>query len=309
MIILITLLGIFSILFVFLYIFQIRKTKKLEQKLITEHHSKIFHFEEFNKKLQDEIQQRTLHLENTADELKNSNKDLDTFIYKTSHDIKSPLSSLEGLCQIMLLESDIEVIKDFIKKQQHTIATMQLLLFRVVEIGNIRHHKVVVEKLKLHSYFRTAIRGMVKQKNYDIIDFQVDIDSELKISTDIEMLDLIIMNLIKNAIENVEIDRKDKQPIIRIEVEEKYNNHIKITISDNGRGVPKDILDSLFDMFVKGHIEEKNFGLGLYKAKIAAKKINGNLEFVKNVHKTETIFVLTLPKNIESQLENTHQLF
>lgn len=302
MIILSSFLTILLILFVVLYFLQIQKNRKLEQKLISEHHSKLFYFKEYNRKLQKEIKQRTLHLENTARELQNSNNDLDTFIYKTSHDIKSPLTSLEGLCEIILMESDTTIIKEYVKKQKYTLATMQLLLFRVVEIGDIRHHKVTINKVKVLSYFKKAIRGMAKQENYNVIDFQLDIDIDLKIASDLEMLDLIMINIIKNAMENIDTSNKYKQPMIHIQVEEKDAKEVIIKISDNGKGVPEDISETLFNMFVKGHKGEKNFGLGLYKARIATKKIDGEIQFLKNIEKQGASFSVILPKKLESEL-------
>jgi len=298
MIILSIILGTFLLLFIFLYFSQIHKTKKLEQKLISEHHSKLFYFQEFNRKLQEEIRQRTLHLETTASELQKSNQDLDTFIYKTSHDIKSPLTSLDGLCEIMLLENDLEVVREYVKKQKHTIATMQLLLFRVVEIGDIRHHKVLVNNIKLLPYFKKAIKGMAKEENYGVIDFQLDINADLKIITDVEMLDLIVINILKNAMENIESLDKNKQPIIRVQIEEK-EQAIIIAITDNGKGVPKNISKTLFDMFVKGHQGDKHFGLGLYKAKIVAHKIQGDIQFIKKPKYQGACFMITLPKRLE----------
>jgi len=82
----------------------------------------------------------------------------------------------------------------------------------------------------------------------------------------------VILNLIKNA-EDVLVEKNIKNPMIRIETV----NSI-LTISDNGEGISKDIMDKIFDPYFSTKIKKDGTGLGLYMSKtIIEDHCNGKL--------------------------------
>ena len=248
-----------------------------------------------NQELEKKVKERTFNLEATAMELEKINHELDTFIYKTSHDLKSPLTTLEGLCRLILLEDNEEMIHLHVSKQQEVIALMQLLLFRVVEIGDIRHHQVQNSNIRLKRYIKKMLRSMSKTRNFDHISFKIDVPPEFIIKTDIEMLDILLGNVIKNAIENSKpMVEGEEKPYVQI-VSKESKRSWKIMIVDNGIGIHPEISQKIFEMFFRGQENPQNFGLGLYKAQIASKKIRGDIKLSKS-SAGKTMFVVNLPK-------------
>jgi len=67
----------------------------------------------------------------------------------------------------------------------------------------------------------------------------------------------------------------------------------EISIADNGIGIPENKADSVFDLFVTASENVKGFGLGLYEAKLIARRLSGRikLNYPKN---GDTEFVITL---------------
>lgn len=252
----------------------------------------------FRKNLTDELEQkvndRTAYLKTLADELTRANHELDTFLYKASHDLKGPLSSLEGLCHVGLLEQNER--KDmYFNMQREVLNRMQLLLFRIVEIGDIRSHQAITtEPIKLKKHLKSVVRSMRRVEGYKNTSFSLDVDDKLIIMTDAEMLDIALDNIVKNAVQHANSYYGKESPHIRLEYADLGDYH-QIKVIDNGSGMPNEISERIFEMFFRGTDNFKGFGLGLYKAKIAVSKLGGEISLLK-AEKGETIFSITLPQ-------------
>lgn len=252
----------------------------------------------FRKSLTDELEQkvneRTAYLKKITDELTRANHELDTFLYKASHDLKGPLSSLEGLCHVGLMEKD-ERKGMYFNMQRDVLNRMQLLLFRIVEIGDIRGHQPdLSEDIKLKKYLKSVVRSMRRVEGYKNTSFSVNVDDKLMVTTDAEMLDIVLDNIVKNAVQHANSYYGESSPHIRLEHIELESFH-EIKIIDNGSGMPPEIAERIFEMFFRGTDNFKGFGLGLYKAKIAVSKLGGEITLLK-ANKGETIFSVTIPK-------------
>ncbi|EAY32071.1 tetratricopeptide repeat-containing sensor histidine kinase [Microscilla marina] len=252
----------------------------------------------FRKNLTDELEQkvndRTAYLKKLADELTRANHELDTFLYKASHDLKGPLSSLEGLCHVGLLEQD-ERKGMYFNMQREVLNRMQLLLFRIVEIGDIRSHQPeTTETIKLKKHLKSVVRSMRRVEGYKNTSFSVDVNEDLVIITDGEMLDIALDNIVKNAVQHANSYYGNDSPHIRLVYVDLGDYH-QIKIIDNGSGMPLEISERIFEMFFRGTDNFKGFGLGLYKAKIAISKLGGEISLLK-AEKGETIFSITIPQ-------------
>lgn len=62
-------------------------------------------------------------------------------------------------------------------------------------------------------------------------------------------------------------------------VVQKEGDHFRLTVADEGPGIPEGIQQTLFDLFVKGNNSPKHFGLGLYKAQLAVQRMGGVLSY------------------------------
>jgi C4-dicarboxylate-specific signal transduction histidine kinase len=106
----------------------------------------------------------------------------------------------------------------------------------------------------------------------------------------------VILNLIKNA-EDALVEKKIQDPCIKIETYEK-DNELILNISDNAKGVPKDIIDKVFDPYFSTKTKKDGTGLGLYMSKIIVEDhCKGKLE-VKNSSEG-AVFTIKLKENSE----------
>jgi PAS domain S-box-containing protein len=112
------------------------------------------------------------------------------------------------------------------------------------------------------------------------IKVQVDIQTTKNINIYTNEVMQVILNIIKNSIDNF-IEKKIPNPKINIEVKEN-NNKFTIVISDNGGGIDESILLKIFDPYFSTKSEKNGTGLGLYISKIVIENHSSGLLNVKN---------------------------
>ena len=111
----------------------------------------------------------------------------------------------------------------------------------------------------------------VSIKNKNII-LEQNLKSNLIFYTYPSELKQVILNLIKNA-EDILLEREITNPFISIKA---YNS--EIIVSDNGGGIPEDIIDKIFDPYFSTKTKKDGTGLGLYMSKIIIEEhCNGSL--------------------------------
>lgn len=118
------------------------------------------------------------------------------------------------------------------------------------------------------------------------IDLQLNIEN-VKVNADHDLLEQVIINLVKNAIEALDAIDNAKIELI---AKRTFANTVKIVITDNGSGISPDVLDKIFIPFYT--TKRSGTGVGLSFARQIMKLHNGNLS-VKSEEGVGTTFVLT----------------
>ena len=122
-------------------------------------------------------------------------------------------------------------------------------------------------------------------KNFHCDDRFVSYPNELK---------QVVLNLIKNA-EDILIEKEVKDPYIKIQTY-KINNRFVLEVSDNGGGIPKAIINNVFDPYFSTKTQKDGTGLGLYMSKtIIEQHCNGELSVTNN--EAGAVFKVILNKN------------
>jgi hypothetical protein len=171
---------------------------------------------------------------------------------ETAHQIGTPLSSLVGWAEILRSE---HVNPSYITEIEKDIYRLQTITERFSKIGSIPTlEKMDIVKETLESY------DYLKSRSSDLIDFEISVPKEkLNVNLNKQLYGWTIENLVKNAIDAM----KGKGQIsIVIHHEDK---HVKINISDTGKGIPKNKFSKIFE---PGYTSKKRgWGLGLSLAK------------------------------------------
>lgn len=110
------------------------------------------------------------------------------------------------------------------------------------------------------------------------------------ITADKTRLKIILNNLISNAIKFSQVTDR---PMIKFS-SWFQNGEIIIVVEDNGPGIPEDVQEKIFEMFYRARPDSPGSGLGLFIAREAAQKLNGELTVISN-EGSGSKFLLRLP--------------
>ncbi|WP_176223684.1 sensor histidine kinase [Marivirga sericea] len=211
-------------------------------------------------------------LEQKNKELELANDELDHFVYSASHDLKAPLSSILGLINIAKYEVKDETVIDYFVRIENRIERLTLFIKEVIEISRNTRTEIKTEPIVIGKMIDDIIENNNYIEGMEKIEFSKHIGFDSVVVTDKARMEVILNNLISNAIKYSD-SSKDQ---CRIDIKaEKARNELRITISDNGIGIPKDQQEKVFDMFYRGVQGKEGSGLGLYIVKNMLVKLKG----------------------------------
>lgn len=241
-----------------------------------------------NTNLEKIVESRTGELQNAYKHLLAIKQELDTFIYRSSHDIKGPLTRLLGLCHIAKLDVQDKTALQYINLLEAEINATNRILQKLLVYQRIKDWNLQQEKTDLELL---VDRALIQLDNLpDFTATQIERNSPgCSIATDVYLLEVALQNVLENAI--LFSDRRE--PKVNISCHSLHND-LHIQISDNGRGIEEAITENIFTMFYRGSEKSKGAGLGLFIAKEAVTKIGGQIH-LKNVPGWNTTFEIILP--------------
>jgi PAS domain S-box-containing protein len=230
-------------------------------------------------------------LKNSEEKLRNKIKELDTFIYKASHDLKGPLSSMAGLLNLAKMEFQDKEVNLYFDKLEQCNHKLDVILQDLYEIAHITQGHSTMKPIDLNKLITDIISSLRNLPKCNTIHFENEIPPELQLISDEKLLRGILQNLIHNSIK---YRRELSDSYIRIKAHQDINS-VFIEVADNGIGIQEELKNKVFDMFFRGHYTSTGSGLGLYIAKNAAEKLNGHIE-LSSTYGKHTTFCLSLPK-------------
>ncbi|MBS1636662.1 MAG: PAS domain-containing sensor histidine kinase [Bacteroidetes bacterium] len=218
--------------------------------------------------------------------------DLETFIYKTSHDVRSPISTTLGLINVAQHDlKDNAMALHYLGMLKQQAETLDQIVMRLLETTKIRQGKTKLHLIDFEEEISQVIFSFSTTEGFDRIRFEKNIQVTHKFYSDKALVCTIFQNLIHNAIKYRGQDRKD--PYIRIHVADEGRG-IKITIADNGIGISEEAQKEVFKMFFRGTSIASGSGLGLYTVKHCVKKLGGQISLESKAGEGTT-FSIYLP--------------
>lgn len=260
-------LTIFVILIVLLLRFSNRMRK--QKQALTIANNEIL---KINENLEERVASRTKLLQEAVVEL-------DTFLYRASHDLRTPVASIEGvtnLAEHISTREMVEMVKGSTEKMNRLLKNLSV----ISEINQPGEKSEVV---------LTDVIKRVLDRFKDVCgkqDIQVEYScpQSIQIQTYPILLEVIITKLMENAVFFVVLNPGVK-PKITIQATTKENG-IVLTMEDNGTGIDSAVLPRVFEMFFKGHEKSKGSGLGLYIVSRCLRVMKGNAKIASTIGST-----------------------
>jgi signal transduction histidine kinase len=229
-----------------------------------------------NRELDIEVDKKTLDLARANQSLKQVNEELDNFIYKTSHDIRGPLASLKGMCNVALMDVTDPVALEYLKKLDATAERLNSILTRLVIINQINNSKINVQKIDFKTIVNDVLMLEKKKGLPPDLKINTNIDPAARIESDKELVRIVLENLIDNAIKFYnDSDRVDS--FLNIHISRVEHDGVKVRVIDNGIGISESSPSKLFQMFSRASERSETGGIGLYITKTATEKIGGKV--------------------------------
>lgn len=221
--------------------------------------------------------------------------DLLGLIYKASHDLKGPLRTIKSFTQIIsknLQDRLKDEEKDLFKFVLEATDDLESLIVQLVTLSKVSQTPLTFGEVDLGNLIELLKLNFRKQieESGAIINFNYNNE---KVRADKDKINLVLENLIKNAIK---FQHKDQKPEININIVDK-TEFWEISITDNGIGIEEEHFEIIFLPFEKlhGNSEYKGSGIGLSICDRIIKEHKGTLFVTSELNKGST-FSFTLPK-------------
>ncbi len=242
----------------------------------------------FNQNLEAIVQNRTKELNeeiltrkraeqkilNTNQELSKRNTELDNFVYSVSHDLRAPIASVLGLINLAKKDDDLAMKNVYLDKINKSAVQQDNFIREILDQS--RNSRLEVKKETID--FEPLI-----YETFDQLAFATatgsPVEKIIKVSqtgifyNDRWRLKVILNNIISNAIRY----RNGRDPVIKVNVNVTDRKAI-LEIEDNGRGIPKEHLEKVCQMFYRATDDGAGSGLGLYIVKEVTEKLQGNIK-------------------------------
>ena len=259
-----------------------------------------------NKELDRRVRERTADLLKSTLMLTQVNKELDNFLYKSSHDIRGPLMTFQGLCNLGLMESNDIVVRNILEKLLSHSDKMAKILGRLTTVGKINEAKIVPDVIDFTRVLEEIIKAKEKTSKEKGVDVAFEIeDDDGKTVSDRFLLEVVLENLIDNGIKFYNSSIRVR-PFVKVNIIQMPTQTI-IKVEDNGIGIVDVPSDTMFHMFMRASERSETGGVGLYLAKVCTDKLGGEIKMEKST-KDGTIFTVVLPSDISSIIAKRKEL-
>ncbi|MDD2229340.1 MAG: ATP-binding protein, partial [Candidatus Cloacimonetes bacterium] len=255
--------------------------------------------------LLDEIRQHSTELEQKVEErtkqLTVSNKELETFSYSVAHDLRAPLRTIDGYCNILIddygqaLEEDAQKLLNTIRETSHRMDT---LIKELLELAKLTRNALKYSKINMLSIATDICNEVVRTIEPE--QFDVIIDNLPDCYGDISLIRQVWQNLLENA---VKFTKPCEQRQIHIGFQRLDDTNVYY-VKDSGVGFNMEFVDKIFGSFQRLHrqTEFEGTGIGLALVKKIITRHNGNVWAESELGKGTTLY-FSLPDSISDYLE------
>lgn len=236
-----------------------------------------------------DITVQKLHDEATVELLKQK----DDFISIASHELKTPITSLKASLQLidrMKDDPSPKVLNKLIELSNRSLSKVSILIEDLLNASRFNQGQLHVNRTKfvLSKIIDDCCHHIRAAGIYSI---KTTGDLELEVFADGERIDQVVVNFVNNA---VKYAPEEKEILIHIE---KIDDTAKVSISDNGPGIPAEKIPHLFERYYRvdtSGLQYSGLGLGLYICAEIIRKNNGEIGVNSELGKGST-FWFTLP--------------
>ncbi len=206
-------------------------------------------------------------------ELNYKSKELETFIYRSSHDLKGPLASIMGITDIAEKDIDDQLGRKYFKMIRSSAERLNHILVSLSDLVRLRNSKITFELIDINELIEDLIIKFKLPSSKNRVDIEASIEPIEGFYSNRTLLTSVLTNVIDNSIQFRKRNERI-QSFVKINVRN-MESGLSITVEDNGLGIPKNLINKIFDMFEKASVHSTGAGLGLYITKTSIDHLKG----------------------------------
>lgn len=255
----------------------ITKRKKAEKEI-----------ERHNIELEERIRERTAELEG-------KNKELETFAYSVSHDLKAPLRGIDGYSRLLQEDYGQKLDEEgltFLNNVRQATVQMNQLIDDLLAYSRIERRTWQVVELDLREMIDTILSSYTDEIANRRITLKIA-DIPVTVASDPEGVNMVLRNLLANAFK---FTREVTSPLIEVGGKE-TGDSVLLWVRDNGIGFDMAFSDLIFEIFQRLHRSEEysGTGVGLAIVKKAVERMGGRIRAESEPDKG-AVFYFEIPR-------------
>ncbi len=216
---------------------------------------------------------QTKEVNDRNQELLKLNAELDSFAYSVSHDLKAPLSSIQGLLNVARLEKGKNAL-EYYKLIDVSVEKLDNFIKDIIDYSKNARMEVKNEPVPVKEIIIGMLDGLAFLYKKKEIKVKVKVEDNLIINTDKTRFTFIVNNLLTNAFRYSDFTKNEQWIEITANVK---NGMFYLDVEDNGQGIKKELQGKIYEMFYRANESNSGSGLGLYIVKESLDKLNGSI--------------------------------
>lgn len=230
-------------------------------------------------------------------ELSRTNFELDSFVYRASHDLRAPLRSILGLINVISIETNPDLKFNYVKLIEKSVNKLDKFIADLTDFSRNSRLEIKAETIDFEHILQEIIENLRYMEGAAETKISIEKKQTATLYSDNARLEIVLQNLVSNAIKYRNPDTESK---LEITIENDVS-HANIIFSDNGKGIKSEYISKIFDMFYRASEDSYGSGLGLYITKQVAEKLGGSID-VQSELGVGTTFKLSIPNFTERAL-------
>ena len=237
--------------------------------------------------LKNDIYKLTIKLKEQSDIAIKEKMYLEETLSDISHQIKTPLTSMYVINDLLGTDLDDTTKKEFLTKNQIQLERIEWLVSSLLKMSRLDSGSAILKQkpIKVKQLVESALEPLKIPIELKEINLKIDVDDKIKINCDKQWTIESLVNIIKNAYEHT----NSKGNLI---ISAKENPlYIQIEIKDDGCGIKKEDLPHIFKRFYKATTNKESIGIGLNLAKKIIDKQSGEITVQSTLEKGTTFHI------------------
>lgn len=233
---------------------------------------------ELTDQLEMKVAERTAQLEESVRRLQVVNRELESFTYSASHDLRTPLRGIEGFCSLLLEEHATQLDEQgraYLQRIQKATLHMSQLVSDLLAYSRLQQLTEQREPVAVAACVQEVVVPFRDEMEARQSRLSLQVPDDLTVLANAKGLAIVLRNLIDNALK---FTPAGEAPDIRIEAQVQAGR-VRLSVCDRGMGFDMKYHDRIFGMFQRLHRQDQipGTGIGLALVQKAVERMGGHI--------------------------------